>query len=318
MNFAIALNTNYIQWAKLSLLQVLLSFFTLFLDSLGMIPQSAYILIQGSIQVTSQNNTKSVPSLKSVTPDDDLENKRETVFGRDSLDNSNPKPEPTHIVCQEECHFAVLSKKEYNKALAFANKKELEDHVSFLSSLSIFQGWPSHLLKPWAELFDKKETYPRKHVIYKQGEQSKRIYILRSGNVIYNKTISIQVESKEEHQVGIDELNQVFLMDKELVNKKADLVVLGPGQVFGDEEALEAYIQFKAHEDSKAKNEKKSSKARRMGTAIELSNLEDISIKRKITVIVDSLKAEIWSIPIGVSISHSSFILNYIAIFFKS
>lgn len=235
--------------------------------------------------------------------DDGSDNMVGAVYGKSILEGSNPKPESENIVCQKECHFAVLSRKEYNKVIAHANKKEFEDQAAFLSSLSIFQGFQSHVLKQWIHLFDKKEIYSRKQVVYRQGDQARRIYVLRSGKVVCNKMIPIQTEPKEEHHVGLDESNHVFLMDKELVNKKADLVVLGPGQVFGDEEALEAYINFKVNEETRVRTEKKKSKAKQVVREVELGNLEDMNVQRKMTITVDSAKAEIWSIPFGVSIS---------------
>jgi len=250
------------------------------------------------VQVESQNsNNDNSPTRKQK--EKGIENTSGVAYGDYEItDNITEK-----IQCKENSHFAILLRKEYIRLEHFAQKERLENHAAFLSTLPIFKNWPIEMLLAWVPIFHLKEIFPRKHIIYKQGDTPTHIHIIKSGNVACNKKIDMEPEIIGPHEVGLDEQNQVFLMEKEPLKKNVEVSVFGQGQILGEEEALEAYILAKENEN---KNKKpiyriRLDKAKKeQNNQGDNANLETTNVKRETTMIVLSATAEIWSIPIQV------------------
>jgi CRP-like cAMP-binding protein len=205
---------------------------------------------------------------------------------------------------RQDSHFAVFPKKEYDKIATFYKIKIMQDQIAFLLSLPIFQGWQPHHMKQWLDIFEKK-TYKRKAVIYKQNDPSTHIYIIKSGSVLCNKVIPIKANLLGGHEVGVDEENQVFLVDNRLLCRTVEVAVLGHGQVLGDEEALDMYSIAKSREN---RNQEKKPLAKRSKNANaldhkkeEILDFDHISIKRETSMSISTPEAEIWSVSIRVS-----------------
>ncbi len=275
---------------------------------------SVFILIKGSVQLSYENLNNSPTAKNSANIDNQkkVESNSGAAFGGSGvLDDNSRAKQPTSVICTENSHFATFCKRDYNKVLIFTYKEELETHAKFLASFEIFKHYPIHSLIPWVHLFSSKEVFSRKHVFYKQGETPSHIYLIKSGSVLCSKVIPFETEIMGPHKVGLDDKNQVFLMEKESFTKTVEITVLGKGQIFGDEEGVEAYIitkEMEREEKEKAGNKvkllKKGSQANKflMNNNEETLNLEISKIKRDVTMTVTSPSAEIWSIPISVYI----------------
>ena len=221
------------------------------------------------------------------------------AYGDYDLSENKTQPNNEKIRCTENSHFAILLKKEYSRLAIFAQKEKLENQAAFLSSLPIFKNWPIETLLAWVPIFHHKEIYPRKHIIYKQGDIPTHIHIVRSGNVLCNKKLDMEPEIIGSHEIGLDEQNQVFLMEKEPLKKNVEVSVLGQGQILGEEEALEAYILAKEKENE-AKKPIYNIRDFKKENQRDKPCVEVTTVKRETTMIVLSSCAEIWSIPIAV------------------
>ncbi len=227
-----------------------------------------------------------------------------TTFGGTALVGEKSKFANERILCKLDCHFALLSKREYARILYFSKKERIENQAHFLSKLQIFQKCSFDALLNWIPAFDLKKIYRRKHVLYRQGDKPEFIYIIKSGNVLCNRVVNMQPEVVGPHQVGVDEQNQVFLIEKERFRKNMEIAIFGPNQIFGEEEALDAFILTKEKELLEKYDYKKQKKAfnRNKKGEDEGRKLEVGELKRKTTMIVASHSAEVWSVPIMVRV----------------
>lgn len=261
--------------------------------------QHAFILLKGAVEypVKLEPGTDQSGLMKAKC----LERTTGAVFGDFRKAESEEVNDDTLLICRQDSHFAVFPKKEYDKIATFYKIKVIQEHIAFLLSLPLFQGWQPHHMKQWLDMFEKK-TYKRKHIIYKQNDASTHIYIIKSGSVLCNKVIPVKANLLGGHEVGVDEENKVFLVDNRLLCRTVEVAVLGHGQILGDEEALDVYSIAK---DRETRNLEKKPLARRNKNAQvekkeEGLDFENITIKRETSMSIATPEAEIWSVSIKV------------------
>jgi CRP-like cAMP-binding protein len=75
------------------------------------------------------------------------------------------KPRLASIVCEEDCHFAVLSKEDFDRILKQATEKNYLKEIENLGRLPIFQGWNSLQLRR-IYLNSYRQTYLRKQCVF--------------------------------------------------------------------------------------------------------------------------------------------------------
>jgi cAMP-binding proteins - catabolite gene activator and regulatory subunit of cAMP-dependent protein kinases len=258
------------------------------------------------------------------TPDYELKKVAElgagAPFGELAIMEDTLKPRAATIVAKEDCHFATLERKPYRAILGKYHRLETFAKVSFLSQLHIFKGWTFHEMKTWMYLFERKEKYLRKSVVYKEGDPADFIYLVKSGEVVCSKVIEVNYHPQNSENVVLDNENRVLVFDKEPLRKSVELNVLGPGQLFGEEEAWEAYkiekeIERERQEEGKKKKGRSSDSETDSDSDSdnEKAKKQFVSVKkmptRIFTVTVTSLEAEIWSIPRKVLDSYFMLIL---------
>ena len=90
-------------------------------------------------------------------------------------------------------------------------------------------------------------------MIFKEGDDPKYVYLVRSGEVVCTKKIMVPRPKLESEEVFIDEQNTVNVFDKGPIEKEVEICRLGPGQIFGEEEAWDCY---KFDKDKEKKKEK--------------------------------------------------------------
>ena len=273
---------------------------------LGSAGQHAFILLKGAVEYpmklepgTDQSDFLKAKCIEATTG---------TVFGDFRKADSEAINNDTPLICRQDSHFAVFSKKEYDKIATFYKIKIIQEDIAFLLSLPLFQGWQPHHMKQWLDIFEKK-TYKRKHIIYKQNDPSTHIYVIKSGSVLCNKVIPVKANLLGGHEVGVDEENKVFLVDNRLLCRTVEVAVLGHGQVLGDEEALDVYSIAKDRENKHL--EKKPLAKRNKNTQVEKKeetlDFENINIRRETSMSISTPEAEIWSVSIKVSNFSSEF-----------
>lgn len=131
--------------------------------------------IQNLIQIKEMEKLQWFIELKTLKEGD--------AFGSCAPDPINPNSTVNiqRLECTKPTQFITLNQtlfKEFSKKQAY---KDQMYKCEFLSQLPFLKHWTSTQLKKMIELF-KFETFKRNQVVYCQGDQSDKIYIIDTGN----------------------------------------------------------------------------------------------------------------------------------------
>ncbi|EAS00959.2 cyclic nucleotide-binding domain protein (macronuclear) [Tetrahymena thermophila SB210] len=165
------------------------------------------------------------------------------AFGELALLNN--KPRLATIVCHENCQFAILEKEDFTKILKDIEEKLLDQEISLLANLHIFQGWNKNLLKQ-LYLNSQKVKFNRGQVIFKEGDACDNVYIVNQGEFTTYKIFEFNrdQESKDlnldefKEQNIVDQLNQVHGSQKSIEALPIKMSILTPFEMFGEEDFL--------------------------------------------------------------------------------
>ena len=108
------------------------------------------------------------------------------------------------ILCTETTHLACMERTSYEKVLKFLEQKALNEVIEFFQSIPIFSTWTKRSLAKLKYYFVKK-TYPRKGIVYKAGDPSTYVYIVKSGEF----EVSCKVQSPFAKPVKVDYMSQI-------------------------------------------------------------------------------------------------------------
>lgn len=78
--------------------------------------------------------------------------------------------------------------------------------------------------------FFEEKTYYRKHIIYREGDISNEVYIIREGEFQFVKKIPLFEQTKKP--------TRKILLPKRPHQHKAEVAILSKGEIFGDEEII--------------------------------------------------------------------------------
>ena len=263
-----------------------------------------YIILKGSVQLnvpTPVPNNEGNSGLKTQYVS---EINVGASFGELALTEEVLLPRPVTISCKEGCHLAVLDRKQYKKIISNAEKNYITTQLSFLLEIPLFQPLSEHMLKSWLSLFEKK-VYNLKHTFYKEGEQPQEVYLVRSGQVMCKKRITMPRKFEDSNVLVVNSRdNSLRLEEKEPLYQEVKIAILGPGEIFGEEEA---FAEFKIAKDKdimsyRGHRLKKRIEGMDKMTSTEAQMLESIKPTRETTMILSSFEAEIWSVPAKVTL----------------
>ena len=96
------------------------------------------------------------------------------------------KPRAATIKCVEDCHFAVMSKSDYEKVLQKIEQKNMNKIIEFLHQLPFFKVWTRTSLSKLQYSFEQR-AFIRNQIIYKEGDTSHMVYIIKTGEFEVNK-----------------------------------------------------------------------------------------------------------------------------------
>lgn len=227
------------------------------------------------------------------------------AFGELALINN--KPRLATVKCVSDCHFAVISKNVYERILKKIEVKNQNKLVDFFQHLPFFAGWSRTALAKLKYVFHPREFQIGQKVVL-EGDSCDKIILIRTGEFKVLKdpatldSPSIEKEERTERQlkriVELDKLNKnedspvrqsnsgvplVSFLRNEFKSKKAPkplpvlVALLGPGELFGDYEAL---CSFPKHEFTL---ECKSLKG-------EVLVLDKVEFAKKISVVPNAIK----------------------------
>jgi CRP-like cAMP-binding protein len=145
-----------------------------------------------------------------------------SCFGDKGLDNNTPRT--ATIICQTNCHFAVIMKEDYNTILKEFNLNENDRQKKYFYETVFQKNLGSGISSKLAYEFNKnKVSYGHKHVLYRQGTRSDAVYVLESGScILYRK----------EHRL-VQPGTLIRCKDIPIIHK---LAIISPGTMFGFED----------------------------------------------------------------------------------
>jgi len=86
------------------------------------------------------------------------------------------------IFCQQDCYFAVLDKKSFQRIIGEHQEREIMSKVHFLQKVPIFSIFHTDILKTMI-YFLEPLTYSFRESIISQGDKIENLYIIKSGKV---------------------------------------------------------------------------------------------------------------------------------------
>lgn len=185
-----------------------------------------YILVEGSVEVRipDPDNKKILIKIADLATGQS--------FGELALMKNQPRM--ASIYCTSMCHFATLSKEDYDRILAVVFERQLDQKLKFLSSLQIFEEWTKMSLTKLSYFFHEIKNN-RKGPIYKEGTPVTKIYLVKKGELKVFKTFAITTEDNAK--------NSPRQLTK---NKRLDLAIVSTGEFLG----IEDLISGKVHTSS--------------------------------------------------------------------
>lgn len=92
------------------------------------------------------------------------------------------------IRCLTDTHFAVLSKKDFNKVLGNIERKKYNEKIQFLRSLPYFTCLTRASLGKLSYQFQEIHTI-KDQVIYKEGDVADYVYLVKEGQFEVSRTM---------------------------------------------------------------------------------------------------------------------------------
>ncbi|CAG9331801.1 CNBD2_16 [Blepharisma stoltei] len=192
-----------------------------------------YIILQGRAKIF-------VPFVSDV---DKKEKKTEMVevgeygpgsaFGELSLIKDMPRS--ASILCIADTEFAVLYKDDYLRILGKSETIRLDEMIGFFQTMPMFKNWGKKAIGRLTYFF-KDKSLVRNDILYKQGDESEYVYIVKQGTLELIKEISLihQEKSPSYHESGHLRIEPSFSPRRH----RARVALLEVGEMIGDEEAL--------------------------------------------------------------------------------
>ncbi|CDW86844.1 cyclic nucleotide-binding domain containing protein [Stylonychia lemnae] len=156
------------------------------------------------------------------------------------------KPRMASIRCMTDTHFAVLSKKDFNKVLGVIERKKYNDKVAFLRSLPFFSQLTKTSLGKLTYQFHDISTI-RHQILYREGEPAEYVYIVKVGQFEVMKTLTMaEDQSEATKKIFINPLRANKVVNSQGLNhtkrahkQQIHLFKLEKGNVIGEEDLID-------------------------------------------------------------------------------
>ncbi|CAI2385273.1 unnamed protein product [Moneuplotes crassus] len=154
------------------------------------------------------------------------------------------KPRAATIRCLTACKFAVLSKKYF-----IIKEDKISEKVEYLRQIPFFKDATKTKLSKFSYFFEEKK-FKRGQIIYKEGEESKFVYIVKEGEFDFYKRMPPDCNIKIDYTEYLSQYPQNEYKEKGngILGENASLTqchisLLGKGKIFGEDDAL-IYEQY--------------------------------------------------------------------------
>ncbi|KAL4432636.1 hypothetical protein ABPG74_004929 [Tetrahymena malaccensis] len=114
--------------------------------------------------------------------------------------------EDTHqnsLICQTECSYLILQKDHLEKIMS-----DFKQRIKFfeeLSQMNLFKGWNKNQIRTIQDCFSEKQ-YAINNVVYKDGDESNYLYLVKEGEFVLQKVIEAVDEVKEAEKKEIQSM----------------------------------------------------------------------------------------------------------------
>ena len=102
------------------------------------------------------------------------------------------KPRAATIRCTEPTPFATLDKNAYDKVFAKLEEMAINEKISFLKGLEVFQNWSRSAVSKLT-FFLQERSFGRNHYVYKEGDACNYVYMVHQGEF----EVRVRVHNKE-------------------------------------------------------------------------------------------------------------------------
>lgn len=194
-----------------------------YLFSIGEEADKFYVIVEGSVEVRipDPNNSKLEVKLAEI--------KTGQSFGELALIKNQPRM--ASIYCTSPCHFATLSKADYNRILAAVFERQLDLKVEFLSSLQVFKDWTKMSMTKLSYYFRERKL-GRKSLLYKEGAPVSKVFLVKKGELKIFKTAAVAPDDSLK--------NSPRQLSK---SKRLDLAIVSTGEFLCIEDLIDANYQ---------------------------------------------------------------------------
>jgi CRP-like cAMP-binding protein len=105
------------------------------------------------------------------------------TFGEQALlKNNEPMVRAATIKTTKDCHFAVMSKDDFQNILKGKIKKSKLEQMDVLQHHPFFRVWTKTQLLKLVNFIIEPKQFIRNQVVYREGDRAENIYIIRSGD----------------------------------------------------------------------------------------------------------------------------------------
>lgn len=114
-------------------------------------------------------------------------------FGELALKRERLMPRAATIQCLTNCHLAVMTKSDYQKVLSRIEARNLKKLIEFFKSIPFMSKNSKTILTKLHYSFEQK-YFIRKQVVYKEGDKSDWVYLVKSGEFEVTKKLKVQLK----------------------------------------------------------------------------------------------------------------------------
>lgn len=149
------------------------------------------------------------------------------------------KPRSASVICNSDTNFAILTAEDYAGVLDAVDRKEMETRMEFFIE-NLFQELQPEVANRLSYMF-KKSKLMKGNYIYKQGDKSNDVFLIKKGEIqIYKKIKESEQEKKIEN---VKEFIKTIYHQNENKIKQDKFVTihlskLGFGQSFGEDDIV--------------------------------------------------------------------------------
>ncbi|EAS02433.2 cyclic nucleotide-binding domain protein (macronuclear) [Tetrahymena thermophila SB210] len=119
------------------------------------------------------------------------------------IDIENEEVHQNSLICQTECSYLILQKDNLDKIMS-----DFKQRIKFfeeLSQMNLFKGWNKNQIRMIQDCFFEKQ-YAINNVVYKDGDESNYLYLVKEGEFVLQKVIEAIDEVKEAEKKEIQSM----------------------------------------------------------------------------------------------------------------